>query len=60
MTAQKTIQLTMAEIKELNFQLEKSLQEIQQQIDALGSESEKVVVQEKQAFLERIMAKING
>ena len=59
MDAQKTIHLTMAEIKELNFRLEASAQETRRQIGE-ADESQKSLLREKAEFLEQIMAKINA
>ena len=60
MIAQKTIQLTMTEIKELNFQLDHSVQEIHEQMEQIQEASEKNLLREKAEFLEQIIAKLNG
>lgn len=60
MIAQKTIQLTMTEIKELNFQLDQSVQEIHEQMEQKQEASEKTLLREKAEFLEKIIAKLNG
>ncbi len=60
MIAQKTIQLTMTEIKELNFQLDQSVQELRQQLEHTQEISEQNMLREKAEFLEQIIAKLNG
>ena len=59
MSAQKTVHLSMAEIKEIDFHLEKSVQDIRHQIEQ-AEVSQKPLLREKADFLEQIMAKINS
>lgn len=60
MIAQKTVQLTMTEIKELNFQLDQSMQRIRQQLEQAREASEESVLREKAEFIEQIVNKLNG
>ena len=59
MHADKTIHLSMTEIKELNFRLQAAVQEINQQEEQTESASEKSMLREKAEFLEHIIDKIN-
>ncbi len=59
MHADKTIHLSMTEIKELNFRLEAAMQEINQREERTESTSEKSMLREKVEFLEQIINKLN-
>ncbi len=59
MHADKTVHLSMTEIKELNFRLEAAMQEINQQEEQTESTSEKSMLREKVEFLEQIVHKLN-
>ena len=59
MHADKTIHLSMTEIKELNFRLEAAVEEINQQEEQTESTSEKSMLREKIEFLEQIINKLN-
>lgn len=59
MHADKTIHLSMTEIKELNFRLEAAVEEINRQEEQTESTSEKSMLREKVEFLEQIINKLN-
>ena len=59
MHADKTVHLSMTEIKELNFRLEAAMQEINQREERTESTSEKSMLREKVEFLEQIINKLN-
>ena len=59
MHADKTVHLSMTEIKELNFRLEAAKQELSQQKEQSEKTSEKTMLREKVEFLEQIIHKLN-
>ncbi len=59
MIAQKTVQFSMAEIKELNYCLEHTVSATQQEADQAKEMSHKDVLQDKVDFLKKIKHKLN-
>ena len=59
MLADKTIHLSMTEIKELNFRLDAAIQELNEQQDRSDDVSEQTMLREKVEFLEQIVNKLN-
>lgn len=59
MLADKTIHLSMTEIKELNFRLDAAVQELNEQKEQTEDVSEKTILREKVEFLDQIIHKLN-
>ncbi len=59
MLADKTIHLSMTEIKELNFRLEAAVQELSEQKEQAEDVSEQTILREKIEFVEQIIHKLN-
>ncbi len=59
MHADKTVHLSMTEIKELNFRLEAAIQELNEQKDQAEDVSEQTILREKVEFIEQIIHKLN-
>ncbi len=59
MNPKKEIAFTMDEIKELNFQLSKALERLQQKIEKIQVEDERLIYTEKRRFVQEILEKIN-
>ncbi len=59
MLADKTIHLSMTEIKELNFRLDAAIQKISEQKERTEDVSEQTILREKVEFLEHIIHKLN-
>jgi hypothetical protein len=56
----KTVQLSMTEMKELNFHLDAARQNLEEQEAQAEDASKKSIYREKAEFLTQIMDKING